>query len=109
MRAACERAGSEFVDAPPESIAGVADNLRSGAWPLNGMRHRMATTSGWFLWAGEGLSDAGDFFKPLHVTHLIDQCPEVMPYLGLSPGHRFLIAPSHEDIWFDPQLLEHEV
>ena len=42
-----------------------------------------------------------DFFRPTHAAHLIDRCPEVMPMLGLPEGWRFLLAPGHEDVWFD--------
>ena len=108
MKEVCKRHGSEFVDTPPDAIAGVADSVRSGRWPLNGLRHRLGSTSGWFLWAGE-LSDDPSFFKPLHVSHLVDRCPELMPYLGLAPGFRFLLAPDHEDVWADASLLDHEV
>ena len=31
---------------------------------------------------------------------------EVLPYLGLAPGWRFLLAPGHVDVWFDPATLE---
>ena len=109
IRLVCARHGSESAIPEPNQIAGVADNVRSGAWPLNGMRHGTGSTSGWFLWAGTKWSDAADFFKPTHVAHLIECCPEVMPYLGLAPGFRFLIAPDYEDVWIDPELLQHDV
>lgn len=109
MQSVCTRFGSDFTPTGPESIAGVADNVGSGLWPVNGMRHRQGSTSGWFLWAGEELSDANDFFKPTHVRHLVDRCPEVMRYLALAPGFRFLVAPGYEDVWMDSDLLEFEV
>ena len=49
-------------------------------------------TSGWYVWAGEAFSDAPDFFQPMHIEHVISRCPEILPYLGLAPGWRFLIA-----------------
>lgn len=109
MRAMCVRHGSEFVGAPGDAIAGIADNVQPGAWPVNGLRHRLGSTSGWFIWAGEEQSDADDFFKPTHLAHLAERCPDAMPYLGLAPGFRFLIAPGHEDVWIDIELLGHEV
>ena len=42
------------------------------------------------IWAGGELSSAPDFFRPLHVEHLISWAPAVLPYLGLPPGWRFL-------------------
>ena len=52
------------------------------------------------------MSAESDFFEPLHVEHLGDWCEAALPYLQLPPGYRFLLAPGHEDVWFDPSLLE---
>lgn len=57
-------------------------------------------------WAGEELSSDPEFFVPLHVAHLEVWCPEVIPFLGLPPGWRFLIADGYEDVWQDASLLE---
>ncbi|GCD96029.1 immunity protein Imm33 domain-containing protein [Embleya hyalina] len=89
------------------SIVGVARDVGAGGWPINGLRHPIeGTTCGWYLWAGEGEMDQDpDYFQPVHVDHLFDRCPRVLPYLGLPPGWRFLIAPGHSDVWHDPELL----
>lgn len=90
----------------PQEKVGVARNVRGSLWPLNGLRHPAAgDASGWYIWAGEELSGRDDFFVPLHVSHLQDWRPEVLPYLDLPPGWRFLIAPGYEDVWFDESLL----
>ncbi|MGH7025251.1 MAG: immunity protein Imm33 domain-containing protein [Caulobacteraceae bacterium] len=103
----CQRFGVEFFPSPPDLVAGVAENVCSGALPLNGLRHPPAgQTTGWYLWAGVDFSDADDFFAPWHVEHLQSYRPAVLPYLGLPPGWRFLLADGHEDVWFDPGLLE---
>lgn len=75
--------------------------------PLNGLRRSPhADTTGWYIWAGEELSDDPDFFVPLHVEHLADWCPEVIKYLGLPPGWRFLTdRADYEDVWKDESLL----
>ena len=52
------------------------------------------------------MSDAPDYFKPLHVEHLKEWCPEVEKYLGLGPGWRVLIAGEYEDVWYDESLLD---
>src|SRR3954468_24858276 len=109
MRAICDKYGTEFVTTPPEAVLGVADNVVSGTWPLNGFRHGLDLTSGWFLFGGTEMSDAADFYKPMHTKHLIERCPEVMPYLALPPGWRFLIAPGYEDVWEDPPLRDERV
>lgn len=75
--------------------------------PINGLRHPPeGDTTGWYIYAGESLSDEPDFFKPLHVKHLDEWCPQVKKYLGLAPGWRFLIAGDYEDIWYDESLLQ---
>jgi hypothetical protein len=56
--------------------------------------------------SGTELSNATEFFRPLHVEHLAEWCPAILPYLGLPPGSRFLIAPKHEDVWEDESLLK---
>ena len=74
--------------------------------PINGLRHqRDGDSSGWYIWAGGEPSQDPDLFKPLHIEHLTDWCPSVLPYLGLPPGSRFQIAPQHEDVWQDESLL----
>ena len=106
--ATCQRFNVACVSCPPDFKVGIAPNVRAdGLWPLNGLRHAPeGDTTGWYIWAGEMLSQAPDFFVPLHVKHLGRWCPQVLPYLGLPPGWRFLIAPDHEDVWKDLSLLD---
>jgi hypothetical protein len=107
QRRICARFGSAFVPADPDLKLGAARNALTGAVPLNGLRHPpKADTVGWYIWAGETLSTDSEFFQPLHVRHFGVRCPEVLPYLGLAPGWRFLIAPNHEDVWYDASLLK---
>ncbi len=105
QRRICQRYGAQFAPCDATSKLGIARNVRDGLQPLNGMRVAPENdTCGWYIWAGETHSDDPDFFEPLHVEHVADWCPEVVPYLGLPPGWRFLIAPGHTDVWFDPDL-----
>jgi hypothetical protein len=104
----CERYGSSFCESPALLKVGVSRNVKDGIWPVNGLRHTLeGDTTGWYIWAGEYSSDP-DFFVPLHVEHLDEWCPEVLKYLGLAPGWRFLIAPSYEDVWEDSSLFNAE-
>jgi hypothetical protein len=106
QRETCRRFGAEFVPAPNNQKVGIAEGVRSGLYPINGLRHPPSgDTSGWYVWAGESMSDDPDFFVPLHVEHLDEWCPQVKKYLGLPPGWRFLIADGYEDVWFDESLL----
>ena len=103
----CREHGVECLPSDFDSKLGVSDNFFSGALPLNGLRHPPnGDTCGWYLWAGETLSDADDFFQPLHVSHLAERNPTIARYLGLPPGWRFLVADAYEDVWFDSTLLE---
>jgi hypothetical protein len=106
QRRVCERFGVVFVPSPPHLKVGIAEDARSRLRPLNGLRHvPEGDTTGWYIWAGESLSRDADYFQPLHVAHLDERCPAVIPYLGLPPGWRFLLAENYEDVWFDPDLL----
>jgi len=65
----------------------MAENTRSGIYPIHSLRHApKGDTTGWYIWAGEELSAAPDFFVPLHMEHLPIWCPQIIPYLGLPPG-----------------------
>ena len=106
QRKTCERYAAEYIRTIGTDILGIADNVQSGILPINGLRHPpVGNTSGWYIWAGEKLSDEPDFFKPWHASHILELCPQVEAYLGLGPGWRFLIAGDYEDVWFDDSLL----
>lgn len=93
---------------PADLIVGASSSLVEGVWqwPLHGLRHPpVGHTSGWYIWTGE-LSTDGDFFKPWHMSHLIQRVPDVERLLALPPGTRFVVAPGHEDVWDDPSLLQ---
>jgi hypothetical protein len=103
----CRKYGADYLPSPCDLKVGIATNVREGIVPINGFRHPpQGDTTGWYIYAGEVLPDDPDFFKPLHVEHLDDWCPQVKKYLGLSPGWRFLIAGDYTDVWFDESLLE---
>lgn len=103
----CDQYQSKFVLADPELKIGIADNIKTNLQPINGLRHPLEDgTSGWFIWAGETFSEDADFFQPHCVKHLETIKPEIIKFLGLSPGHRFLIDDNgYEDVWFDENLL----
>jgi hypothetical protein len=107
QRKICEKYGVEFHPLDFNLKLGIADNYFEGILPLNGLRHPQENgTCGWYLWAGEEFSEDEDFFKPLHVYHLIEKKPEIIKYLALPEGWRFLFAGNYEDVWFDANLLK---
>lgn len=98
-----------WVPTFPDHKIGIAKNVRLGVLPVNGVRlPAQDDTNGWYIWAGESMSEADDFFSPLHAAHLAQWCPEIQKFLGLPPGWRFLKANDYEDVWFDPAVLEME-
>jgi hypothetical protein len=104
----CEKYKADFKDSDPDLMVGVADNFFDKDKPLNGLRHpETEDATGWFLWAGGEPSSEPDFFKPMHLKHLAKSRPEIIQYLGLAPGWRFLIdlPNNYEDVWEDKTLL----
>jgi hypothetical protein len=104
----CLKYGAIPIYCPPDLKIGISPDTRNKKiFPVNGLRHPPeADTTGWFIWAGEEYSDDPDFFVPLHVEHLIDWRPEILKYLALPPGYRFLLGEhGYEDVWFDENLL----
>jgi hypothetical protein len=108
QRAICARYKVDHYPTRPDLKLGF--NFLGDRYPINGMREPVDpeynALSGWWIWNGER-SDAFDklAFEALHVAHVIETCPHVLPYLGLPPGWRFLIAPGYEDVWEDAALL----
>lgn len=93
-----------YVD--DSSVLGVSRGVFAGEWPINGQRYPAASgESGWYIWSGTEFSESPDFFAPNHSCHVLERRPELLPYLGLPAGWRFLIAPGYEDVWFDDSLL----
>lgn len=104
QRAVCHRYKQNFLPCVPDSKLGVALET-IGSTPIHGLRHPPTSdTNGWYIWAGD-YSDAPDFFRPLHASHLHEHLPEVIKYLGLPAGARFLLAGEYADVWFDASLL----
>jgi hypothetical protein len=104
QRDICQRFGASYL--PPEMSEKVGIALSSlGILPLNAARIVPKNgTCGWYIYGGEQSSDS-DFYHPLCVAHLTEQCPNIVPYLALPPGWRVLLAPDYEDVWFDGELL----
>ena len=82
---------------------GVSANLDKD--PINGLRHPSEKgTTGWFIWTGD-YSENEDFFQPMCAEHLLQLRPDIIKYLGLDIGYRFLADKNgYEDIWYDEKL-----
>ena len=102
----CREYGLDYVPAHATAKVGYAINTQ-GLHPMNGLRHSPTSdTTGWYIWFGKDLSQEPDFFVPLHTGHLLERCPEILRFLGLPPGYRFLVAGDVVDVWFDASLLD---
>lgn len=100
----CEKYNVDWRPVNPKHKVGISDNLDKE--PIHGLRHPFEKgTTGWFIWTGE-YSTHENFFKPYHAGHLLQMRPDLIKYLGLPPGYRFLIdSNGYEDVWKDKQLL----
>jgi len=104
--AVCAQHKVDFAPSPDKLKVGISRNFDPVGFPINGLRHPpQGDTTGWYIWSGEEFSQEPGFFVPLHVKHLPERCPELMKFLGLPPGWRFLVAPGYEDVWKDAALL----
>jgi hypothetical protein len=106
----CDRYRVRPFQSLPNQKVGIARNVKTGLKPVNGLRHPpQGDATGWYIWAGEGEPAADDdFFLPVHVEHLASWCSQVLKYLALPPGWRFLFTDDYEDVWFDPKLINIE-
>jgi hypothetical protein len=105
QRNVCRNVGVEYLAAPPELKLGIAVSTID-VEPLNALRHLpVGDTSGWYVWGGEELSEDPQFFQPLHIAHVLDLCPQLLPYLGLPAGWRVLLAPHQKEVWFDSSIV----
>lgn len=102
----CRKFNASYVPCDDTLKVGISRTFDPHKFPINGLRHPLeGDTTGWYIWSGEEFSTNPEFFVPLHAAHLRDRCPEIVKYLGLGPGWRFLFAPGQEDVWFDANLL----
>ena len=103
----CERVGVSPLKPEKGSKLGIALST-IGTEPINGLRCKAENgTNGWYIWCGREMSEDPDFFKPLHVEHITDYLPQVLTYLDLPIGYRFLIdSNNYEDIWYDNSLFD---
>lgn len=101
----CREHCAAFLAVSPDSMLGFALESK-GRIPVNGLRHYpQGDTNGWYIWCGEEYLSTPDFFSPLHTRHVYEDHPQLIKFLGLAPGYRFLISGEYVDVWFDPTIL----
>jgi len=103
----CAKYGFKFESSDLNLKVGISLNVKDEVEPIHALRHPAeGDTTGWYIWSGD-YSEDNDFFKPLHLSHLTEWCPLILPYLGLPAGSRVLIANNgnYVDVWEDKSLL----
>lgn len=94
----CARYG--LTPHPPEEVVAIALNTLHKS-PIYGSRVQLPEggTVSWFIHCGEH-SPASGFYQTLHTSHLVDELPQVLKYLFLPAGSRFIIdREGYEDVW----------
>ncbi len=103
----CNKYGFEFSPSDLNLKVGISESVKDGKQPIHALRHpTTGDTTGWYIWSGD-YSEDDNFFKALHVVHLNEWCPLIMPFLGLPAGCRILLAEdgNYVDVWEDDSLL----
>jgi hypothetical protein len=84
----------------PEAMVAVAVGSLDRS-PIYGTRIDLPENGSisWFIHCGEH-SDALDFYQPLHAAHLSELLPQVLDYLALPSGAKFILdRAGYEDVW----------
>ena len=86
----CAAYGSKFFPPSPLDKVAIALNTLDQP-PLNARRVTPERgICGWYIWGCKGgrHARAAGFFETLPVAHLLERCPQIMPFLALAPGWR---------------------
>lgn len=107
QKAICQEYHSPWKPIDKTLKIGVSANL--DMYPIHGLRlHADEGTTGWFIWSGE-YEERDDFFQPMCAEHLLERKPELIQYLALDVGFRFLRGEdNYQDVWFDETLCDEE-
>jgi hypothetical protein len=102
----CNKLGYPYEEVPTYLKVGISSDINNSGTIIHALRHSpVGDTSGWYIWSGT-YSEDDDFFQPLHIIHLEEWCPLIIPFLGLPVGTRVLIAENgnYVDVWEDSSL-----
>lgn len=96
----CEEFESSYIKVSGDDVVAVAVNTLNQE-PIVGIRKKPEAEENvaWFIYGGE-MGEGEDFFETMTVRELQDILPEVLPYLALAEGFRFMIdREDYEDVW----------
>ncbi|TDY35682.1 hypothetical protein [Janthinobacterium sp. 75] len=100
QRRICDKFGLP-AQAPEPMVALAIGSLAQS--PIYGTRIVLPEngTISWFIHCGEHDTASG-FYQPLHVEHLHEMLPQVLDYLALPSGAKFIIdREGYEDVWLE--------
>lgn len=103
QKSICLKYGSDYNPVNLKLFIGLGAAMDLN--PIHGLRHpEHELMNGWYIWSGD-FSDSKDFFKPIDIDCLMESNPELLKYLSLDVGFRFIIdKKGYEDVWFDEEL-----
>ncbi|ANF81759.1 hypothetical protein A3K93_05870 [Acinetobacter sp. NCu2D-2] len=96
----CEEVGSAYIEVSGDDVVAVAVNTLEQD-PIVGIRKQPEGEQNvsWFIYGGEQVSNE-EAFETMTVRELQDIIPDVLPYLALEQGFRFMIdGDDYEDVW----------
>ncbi|MDO5541780.1 MAG: hypothetical protein Q4F77_00590 [Acinetobacter sp.] len=96
----CEEFGSAYIAVSGDDIVAVAVQTLNKD-PIVGLRKAPEGEEkvAWYIYGGE-LGEDEVNFETMPVRELQDILPDVLPYLALEQGYRFMIdADDYEDVW----------
>lgn len=97
----CEEFESAYIQVSGDDVIAIAVQTLDQD-PIVGIRKKKPETDeniSWYIYGGE-LQEGADFFETMTVRELQDVIPDVLPYLALEPGFRFMIdGDDYEDVW----------
>ncbi|KHA76205.1 hypothetical protein NC77_25055 [Janthinobacterium lividum] len=100
QRRICDKFGLP-AQAPEPMVALAIVSLAQS--PIYGTRIALPEngTISWFIHCGEH-DDASGFYQPLHADHLHELLPQVVDYLALPSGAKFILdREGYEDVWLE--------
>ena len=95
----CEEVGSAYVEVKGDDVIAVAVHTLKKD-PSVGIRKPAEGEEqvSWYIYGGE--LEGADSFETMTIRKFQELAPEVLPYLALDVGYRFMIdADDYEDVW----------
>lgn len=100
----CEEVESAYIEVKGDDVVAIAVQTLDQE-PIVGIRKPAETPENisWYIYGGE-LPEGDAVFETISIKKLQDILPEVLPYLALDVGYRFMIdGDDYEDVWKEGQ------